>query len=237
MALATVLVLAVGGAGSAIGASARPDRSPHPGAQDRDASRSSAVARTEPRHWPAADASDRAEARGGRRHRSTWRARRATRLGPPNPTRPPPPQAPPRTPRAPRRPWRTPRRPPRRRPAARTRTLPSPAAARGETPPHPQPNVRYRERDSQPHRTPPPGKPERDPRRTNGRWSAPSGTQLPRQREHQGLVGRGHRLHVGKPCSASRSRTPLTRISGTEAPEVMPTVCTPSSQAGSISRA
>jgi len=37
--------------------------------------------------------------------------------------------------------------------------------------------------------------------------------------------------------NSSNSMTPLTRISGTEAPEVMPTVCTPSSHPRSISRA
>ncbi|SHT39073.1 Uncharacterised protein [Mycobacteroides abscessus subsp. abscessus] len=39
------------------------------------------------------------------------------------------------------------------------------------------------------------------------------------------------------PCSASRSSTPRTSTSGTEAPEVTPTVVTPSSHAGSMSSA
>ena len=40
-----------------------------------------------------------------------------------------------------------------------------------------------------------------------------------------------------KPSSARRSTTSRTRISGTEAPEVRPTVSTPSNQDGSISLA
>ncbi len=58
------------------------------------------------------------------------------------------------------------------------------------------------------------------------------------QREDQRLVGGRDGLHgVDDPSSASRSSTPRTRISGTDAPEVTPTVVTPSSQAGSTSSA